>query len=164
MLVDDPAQACIALPRRMHEARKQLIDHAAILAASSTLDHAAATRGHFRRIGPRLGAHQRQLRNPVRRLPHDLEGDVAAHRVPGERKARRRLGQDPAGDGPHIVVPDMVGDRHRPASPQRRNDGGENPRRADEARDEQDRHRIIHAGAPDGSFSASKRPLQGTLD
>ena len=34
---------------------------------------------------------------PVRRLAHDLEGDVAAHGMAGERKARRRLGEDAAG-------------------------------------------------------------------
>jgi len=33
-----------------------------------------------------LGVDQRELCHPLRRLPHDLEGDVAAHRMPGQRK------------------------------------------------------------------------------
>jgi len=61
----------------------------------------AATAGRrLRRIGPRLGVHQRQFGDPLRRLPHDFEGDVAAHRMPGQRETRRRLGQDPARDPP----------------------------------------------------------------
>ena len=148
-VIDNLAQACVALPRRMHEARKQFVDHVPILPAPGAFDHAAAASGRLRRVGARLGAHQRQFRDPLGCLPHDLEGDVAAHRMAGEGKARRCLSQDTAGDRPHIVVPDMVGDRDRAAPPQRRDHRGKDPRRADEARDEQDRHRIVHAGAPD---------------
>jgi len=40
----------------------------------------------LRRIRPRLGIDQRQLRHPLRRLPHDLERDVAAHGSPASAK------------------------------------------------------------------------------
>jgi len=65
--------------------------------------------------------------------------------MPGEREARRRLGQNPPRDQGHMVVADVVGDRHRAEPPQIRHHGGEDPRRADEAGNEQDRHRIVHA-------------------
>ena len=90
----------------------------------------AAAGGRLRRIRPRLGVDQRQFCHPLRRLPHDLERDIAAHRMSRQREARRRLGQDPARNRAHTVVADVVGDRHRAKTPQRRDDGCENPRRA----------------------------------
>ena len=58
----------------------------------------------LRGFRPRSGVEQRQFGDPLRRLPHDLEGDVAAHRQAGERKARRRRGQNAARDGGMRVV------------------------------------------------------------
>jgi hypothetical protein len=57
------------------------------------------------------------IRAAVRRLTHDLEGDVAAHRMAGQGETGRRLGQDPPRDRAHILVADVVGDRHRAKTP-----------------------------------------------
>ena len=48
----------------------------------------------LRSFRPRSGVEQRQFDDPLRRLPHHLEGDVAAHREPGERETRRRRCQN----------------------------------------------------------------------
>ena len=53
----------------------------------------------LRRIGARAGVEQRQPRHALRRLPHDLVGDVAAHGESREREPLRRRRQDRAGDG-----------------------------------------------------------------
>ena len=132
------------MARRVHKARKQLVEHGVILPAPRTLHHAATALGRLRRVRPRLGVDQCEFGDPVRRLAHDLEGDVAAHGMAGEHKARRPLGEDAPGDRPYAVVADVVGDRHRPEPPQRRHDGRENPGRGDEARDQEDRHRVVH--------------------
>ena len=152
-VVHQLAQIGIVAPRRMHEARKQFVEHGVIFAGLRARHLAAAARGGLRRIRPRLGVDQRQFCHPLRRLPDDLEGDVAAHRMPGQRETRRRLGQDPPRDRAHIVVADVVGDRHRAEPPQRRDHRREDPRRGDEARNEQNRHRIVHARLRMGRFS-----------
>ena len=86
--------------------------------------------GLLRRFRPRPGIQQREFRHALRRLPHDLEGDVTAHRQAGEREARRRGGQDAAGDRRDRVVAGVIGDRHRTKPPQRRNLLGIKPCRA----------------------------------
>ena len=63
------------------------------------------------RIGARAGIEQRQPLHPLRRLAHDLVGDVAAHGEAGEGEARRRRGQDRAGDAGHGVVAGVIGNR-----------------------------------------------------
>jgi hypothetical protein len=118
--------------------------------------------GDFGGIGAGPGVDQRQFGDTFGRLPHDLEGDVTAHRMAGERKARRRLGQDPPGNRSDIVVADVVGDRHRPQPPQGRHHGAENPWRGSQARNEQDRHRIVHAGLRVGVFFEKITLARGT--
>ncbi len=124
-VVHQLAQGSVLTPRRMHEPDKQLVKHRVIIARLRTRDLTAAAGGRFRRIGPRLGVDQRQFCNPLRRLPHDFERDIAAHGMPRQREARRRFGQDPARNRAHTVVADVVGNRHRAESPQRRNHGCE---------------------------------------
>ena len=154
-------KAASPAPRRMHEAGKQLVEHGVVFAALRARDLAAAAGGRLRRIRPRLGVDQRQLCHPLRRLPHDLEGDVAAHGMPGQRETRRRLGQDPPRDRAHIVVADVVGDRHRAEPPQGRRDRRVNPRRGHQARNQQNRHRIVHARLRMGRFSGINGPDAG---
>ena len=77
----------------MHKAREKLVEHGAVLAGRGAGHHAAAAGGRLGRIGSGLGIDQRQFCHPIGRLAHDLEGDIAAHRMPGEREARRRLGR-----------------------------------------------------------------------
>ncbi len=95
--------------------------------------------GLFRSLRPRTGVEERQLRHPLRRLPHDLEGDVTAHRQPREREARRRCGKDAAGNRRHGVVAPMIRDRDRAEPPQRRNLLGVKARRTIQAGDQDDR-------------------------
>jgi hypothetical protein len=128
-IVHQLAQARILAPRRMHEARKQFVEDGAIFAGLRAGDLAAAADGGLRRIGARLGIDQRQFCNPIRRLPHDLERDVAAHRMPRQRETRRRLGQDPPRDRAHAVVANVVGHRHGPESPHGGDDRCEYPGR-----------------------------------
>src|SRR5262249_35231858 len=59
------------------------------------------------------------LFNALRRVPHDCQSEVAAHREPGEGKARRRGGEDARRDRIHAVVAGVVSHLHRPESPQR---------------------------------------------
>ena len=54
------------------------------------LDEAAPPRRRLRRVGHRLGVHQRQPLDPLRRAAQDLEADIAAHREAAEREALRR--------------------------------------------------------------------------
>ena len=75
------------------------------------------------------------LATRCRRLAHDLESDVAAHRQAGEREARRRRGQNAPGDRRHAVVAGVVGDHDRPEPPQRRDLLGIEPRRAGQTRE-----------------------------
>ena len=95
--------------------------------------------GLFRSLGPCAGVKQRQLRHPLRRLPHDLEGDVTAHRQPRERETRRRCGKDAAGDRRHGVVAPVVGDRDRAEPPQHWNLLSVKARRTIQAGDQDDR-------------------------
>ena len=113
----------------MHEPEEQLVEDSVIVARLRPGDLTAAAGGRLRRIRSRLGVDQRQFGDPLRRLPHDLERDVAAHRMPGQREARRRLGQDSARYRAHIVVADVVGDRHRAESPQGRDNRRKDPGR-----------------------------------
>jgi len=112
------------------------------LALLDARDQSAAARPDLVGIRPRLGVHQRQLRHPVRRLPHDLERDVAAHRVPGQREPRRPLGEDTAGDHRHVVVADVIGDGDRPVAPQGVRHRRVDAWRAAEPGNQQNRHRI----------------------
>src|SRR5450759_1546537 len=70
------AQGVVLAPRRMHETCKQLVEHGVIFARLRPRNLAAAAAGRLRGLGARLGVDQRQLRHPLRRLPHDFEGDV----------------------------------------------------------------------------------------
>ena len=91
-------QGRIAVTRAMHQQWKLAVGHLGEAAGPGEFDAVPAAFGLFRRLGARTGIEQRQLRDPLRRLPHDLEGDVAAHRQAGERKTRRRGGQNAARD------------------------------------------------------------------
>jgi hypothetical protein len=97
------------------------------------------------------------LATPLRRLPHDLEGDVAAQRQPGEREAGRRRRQDPAGNGGDAGVAGVVGDRDRPKAPERWNLLGVKPRRAIQSGNKDDGEAIGGIGRHGGSFVASRR-------
>jgi hypothetical protein len=99
---------------RMHHERKHFIDNVVQAAVTGARHPDASAGAGLRRVRPRGGVEQGQLRYPLRRLPHDFEGDVTAHRVTDQREARRRLGQDPPRDGAHVVVADVIGDRNRP--------------------------------------------------
>ncbi len=95
-----------------------------------------------RDFGPRRGIEKREPRHPLRRLPHDLESDVTAHRQPNQREPWRRRGKRPACDRCDAVVARVIGDNHRPEPPKRRNLVGIKPRRAVEPRHEHARHEI----------------------
>ena len=71
-------------------------------------------------VGPRRSVKQRELGNPLGRLPQHGEGDVAAHRQAGERETRRRIGEDARGDRRHVGVAPVIGDGNRPKRPKRR--------------------------------------------
>jgi hypothetical protein len=49
------------------------------------------------RIRAGRGVEQRQFNDPLRRLPHDLKANIAAHGDADERKARRRCREDSGG-------------------------------------------------------------------
>jgi len=85
---------------------------------ASERDLRLAPRGLLRRFGSRRGVEQRGPLDALGRVPHDTQGEVAAHREPGERKARRRGGEDATRDRIHAVVAAVVGHLHRPESPQ----------------------------------------------
>ena len=70
--------------------------------------------GHLGQVGTRAGIEQRQPGDAFRRLAHDFQGDIAAHRQAGERKAWRRRCQNAPRDRGHAVIAGMVGDNHRP--------------------------------------------------
>jgi hypothetical protein len=78
---------------------------------------AAAACRQFSRVRPRVAIHQRQPQYPLRRLPHDLQRDVAAHRMSGQRKTRRRLIENSLRDAAHAVVADVVGHHDRANPP-----------------------------------------------
>ena len=102
---------------RMDIDRKLHVDDFGETAAFGEIDIDAPFRLRLRRVVTRAGVEQRELCNPIRCLPHDLQRDVAAHREPGERKTRRRSGKDALGDRRHRVVARVVCHRHRPEAP-----------------------------------------------
>ena len=104
--------------------------------------------GRLGRVGARPGIEQRELFNTIRRLPDDLERDVAAHRKSRERKTRRRHTKDAPGNRRHGVVAGVIHDRHRSKAPQRRHLRRIEPRRAVQTRHKQDRHAFGHQRAP----------------
>jgi hypothetical protein len=63
----------------------------------------------LRGIGARARVEQGEPRHPLGRLQHDLLGDVASHRQPGDGETRWRFGEDRTGDRAHGVVPGVVG-------------------------------------------------------
>ena len=96
----------------MHDLRQQRGLHAVEAAEPGLRDEAAPPRRRLRCIGRRLGVHQRQPLDPLRRPPQDLEADIAAHREAAEREAlgcrvegRLRHGAD------RLVVPQLGHDR-----------------------------------------------------
>jgi hypothetical protein len=91
---------------------------------------------------------QRELLHALGRLPHDREREIAAHRQPRQRKARRRIGEDARRNRIHARIARMVGDLDRPESPQRGDLLGIKPRRAVEPRDEDDGQRLGHHELP----------------
>jgi len=111
-------------------------------AALGERDHYPAALRLLRRLGACAGIEECKLGHPLRRLAHDLERDVAAHRQARERKARRGSAQDAPRDGRHAVVAGMVCNRDRAESPQGRNLVGVKPRRAGQSGNEHDRQRV----------------------
>ena len=99
-------------------------------AALGQRDERLALLGPLRRLAARAGVEQRELGDARCRLAHDLEGDIAAHRQPDQRKARRGCGQDPPRHRRHAVVAPMIGDGDGTELPQRRDLLGIKPRRA----------------------------------
>ena len=87
----------------MHEQGKLGVGHLGETAGVGEFDALAAALRLFRRFRARPGSRSAAW-PPLRRLPHDLQGDVAAHREAGERETRRRGGQNPARDGRDGVV------------------------------------------------------------
>ena len=57
---------------------------------------------------------EREARHPARRLPQNLQGDIAPHRMPQEREPLRRLGQQAGRDGGDRAVPAVLRDQNRP--------------------------------------------------
>ncbi len=108
------ASASSPLPVAMDEYRKLQRRHLGESAGLGKRDLRLAPRGLLRRFGPRRGIEQRELGDALGRVPHDGQGEVAAHGKPGERKARRRGGEDAARDRVHAVVAGMVGNRTGP--------------------------------------------------
>ena len=98
----------------------------------------------LRRIRSGARIEQRQGGHPLRRLAHDLEGDVPAHRQAEQSKALRRVGQDRRGDARHAVRLAMVRYHHRAQPPQGRQLLGKEARRCHQAGDQQGRDGFGH--------------------
>src|ERR1700730_5280959 len=111
------AQRFVALPVAMDEYRKLQRRHIGKSAGLDDRDLGLAPRSLLRRFGASRGVEQREPLDALGRVPHDGQGDVAAHREPGERKAWRRGGEDATCDRIHAVVAGVVGHLHRPESP-----------------------------------------------
>ena len=117
-LVDQRAQLRIAVARRMHQPREQRIDHLLEAPLHRQL-HLRAPRGtRFRGVGPRHRVQQRQFQHPLRRLAHDLEGQVAAHRQADEREARRGALQHARRHARHVLIAGVIGDHDGTVTPQ----------------------------------------------
>jgi hypothetical protein len=114
-------QAGVIVAIAMDVERKSDIGHFRIAAAFGERDYHLASLRLFRRLGAGAGIEKRKLCHPVRRLAHDFEGDIAAHRQPDERKARRRRRHDAPCDGGHAVIAGMVCDHHRAEPPKHGN-------------------------------------------
>jgi hypothetical protein len=100
----------------VHVDRKGDIGHLRVAAAFGERDNRLAPLRLFRCFAARAGVEERELGDPLRRLTHDLESDIAAHRQTGEREARRSRRQYSARDRGHVVVAGVVGD-HDGAEP-----------------------------------------------
>ncbi len=123
-------------------------------------------RGRLRR-GRRLGAHAAPAWPDPLRAPaaDDLEGDVAAHRVPGEGKAAAAPRPGSGGRSPPYCRPSTWLATVTAAPPQRRAvDWGKIRGEQMRPGDEQDRHRVVHARLRNRVIFGKQRPLQGTLD
>jgi hypothetical protein len=77
------AQRVVTLPVAMDEHRKLQRRHLGESAGLGECDLGPAPRGLLRRFGPRRGVEQRELLDALGRVPHDGQGDEAAHREPG---------------------------------------------------------------------------------
>jgi hypothetical protein len=132
------------VPIAVHEHREQPVGDLGKPAALRKRDQRPAPLRPLGGVRPRAGVEQRQARDALRRFEQHRERDVAAHRQPGEREARRRRREDARRDGVHGLIVAVVRDGHRPESPERRNLLGIEPRRAIQPGDEDDRQRLGH--------------------
>ena len=82
----DALERFVAVTVAMHIERKSEFRDLRIAAVLGHRHQDAAPLGLLRRVRPRPGIEQRQFGDALRRLAHDLEGDVAAHRQPGRAK------------------------------------------------------------------------------
>ena len=81
--MDALAQRFVPLPVAMDEHRKLQRRHLGESAGLGERDLRPAPRGLLRRFGPRRGVEERELLDALGRVPHDGQGDEAAHREPG---------------------------------------------------------------------------------
>ena len=123
-------------------------------------DHHLAPLGLLRGLGTRAGVEKRKLDHSLRRLAHDFESDVAAHRQSRERKPGRRCGQNAPRNRRHAVVASMVGNRDWPEPPQCGDLVRVKSRRAGQSRNEHNRQRVWHwglSGAERGRLPAGQK-------
>jgi hypothetical protein len=73
----------------VHVDRKGDIGDFGIAPALGEGDDSLAPLRLFRRFATRADVEKRELGDPLRRLTHNLESNVATHRQAGEREARR---------------------------------------------------------------------------
>jgi hypothetical protein len=75
----------------------QLAENRFQLAGLDPGDGRAPTLALFRRVRAGGRVQKGEANYAIRRAPHDLEGDLAAHGQTREREARRRIGEDSGG-------------------------------------------------------------------
>jgi hypothetical protein len=134
----------VAVPLAMHEQRKNQIRYLREAPFLGDLDLAKAPLGLLGHVGTRPGIEQRELGHPLRRLPHELECDVAAHREADQREARRRGVKDTGRDQAHAIVAGVASDLDRSESPERRYLIGVEARRAAQSGHQQNGYNLAH--------------------
>ena len=98
-------EAGVVEARRVHEPRQEGTHHG-VEVARRLRDRGAAHGGLLGRVGPGAGVEQGERGDALRRLPHDLQRQVAAHRQAGQGEASgRRLRERGRGQRGHRVVP-----------------------------------------------------------
>ena len=143
----------------MDEQRQKARGRGLERAALGERDQVAPARPCFGAVGPRLGVEQRQLNHPLGHAPHDLEGDVAAHREAAQREALGRLGQHRLGHRGDAVGAGQVHHPHLGAVGERRGLRPIQPLVEQQPR-QQDQRRSAHAGRPSASPDQRQQRLE----